>query len=516
MFTVGLVPVVITSQNSVDKPRVTRHIDGGGLPCPPVLVAEYAALDATGLSELLQKREVTPREVGACALAAAESLSRPLNAIVETFPDRVEELGEAAVPGPFAGVPTMLKDLFHGEPGTRCENGSRLCAGWVAPSLGRFTARIREAGLVNLGRTTTSELGVMGTTETLAVGPTCSPWSQEHMAGGSSGGSAAAVGAGIVPVASASDGGGSIRIPASACGTVGLKPSRGRVSWAPQVGEPISGWAVHFMMTRSVRDAARLLDCLAGSETGDPFEIARPARPFAAELGAPVERLRVAVTTRPWCGAERDAEVAAATEHTAKLLGDIGHDVTEDSPRLSWEPFLRAMTDIWAVDLTHTVSGISRYLDRKPGPDTLEGPTLTAYEYGLGVSGLDLMEAAGTVNALAREFGAFFERYDVLLTPTLGRLPAALGVYDPASTASLGETFEAWGPLESFLPPFNATGLPAVSLPCEMSEGGLPIGVQLASGFGAESLLIRLASQVECASPWSGRTPPLHASLASP
>lgn len=331
------------------------------------------------------------------------------------------------------------------------------------------------------------------------------------MAGGSSGGSAAAVGAGIVPVASASDGGGSIRIPASCCGVVGLKPSRGRVTWAPQAGEVLAGWAVHFMVSRSVRDTAGLLDCLAGPADGDPFVLEAPRRPFSDEAGSPVEALRIAYCNEPWAGVASDAEIAAATEATAQLLADLGHEVDLATPHVPWEPFLRAMTDVWSADLAHTIDGIAPLTGRKPGPDTLEGATLAALEYGRTVTAVRLFEAADFVNALAREMGRFFGRWDVLLTPTLGRLPANLGVYDPMERIELHDVFETWSPLKSFLPAFNATGLPAISLPLHMSASGLPIGMQLVGPFGREALLLRLAAQLEVAAPWAGRRPPIHA-----
>jgi amidase len=477
-----------------------------------VRLEEYASYDATGLAELVRQNQVTPAELGACAIAAAEALRQPLNAVVESFGDRAEALRDTPPhEGPFAGVPTMLKDLFHGEAGTVSENGSRLTAGWVAPSESEFTARIRRSGLVNLGRTTTSEFGLMGTTETIAAGRTCTPWSADHMAGGSSGGSAAAVAAGIVPVASASDGGGSIRIPASSCGVVGLKPSRGRVTWAPQAGDVLGGWGVHFMVSRSVRDTATLLDCLAGPADGDPFVLETPRRPFSDEVGAPVERLRIACCSEPWAGVGSDAEIAAATETTSALLAGLGHHVELATPRVPWEPFLQAMTDVWSVDLAHTIDGIAPLTGRKPGPDTLEGATLVALEFGRAVTGVRLFRANDFVNGLAREMGRFFRSWDVLLTPTLGRLPAELGVYDPTEMIELRDVFAKWSPLESFLPVFNATGLPAITLPLQMSARGLPIGMQLVGAFGCEALLLRLAAQLEAAAPWAGRRPPIHA-----
>jgi amidase len=476
---------------------------------------EYARHDATALAQMVARKEVSPRELGACVLAAVEQLNPTLTAVVEAFADRVEDLADTVPPGPFGGVPTMLKDLFHGEAGTVCENGSRLTEGWVTPSEAEFTARIRAAGLVNLGRTTTSEFGIMGTTETVAVGRTCSPWSADHMAGGSSGGAASVVGAGIVPVASASDGGGSIRIPASACGVVGLKPSRGRVTWGPQIAEALSGWAVHFMVTRSVRDTAALLDCVAGPAPGDPFVVAPPARPFREEVGAPVGPLRVAFCTQPWSGDDDDAQVTAATKATAELLESLGHEVAEVRPTFAWEPFLVAMTDVWAADSAHTIDAVAKAVGRAPGPDTVEAPTLAAVQHGRAVSAQRLLAGLDQANALARQMGSFFRQYDVLLTPTLGRLPARLGVYDPTANVPLEETFASWAAGESFLPVFNATGQPAISLPLHQSTDGLPIGMQLVGANGAESLLIRLAAQLEEAAPWSGRRPPLYAGSAA-
>lgn len=472
---------------------------------------EYAAHDATALAALVRSGDVTPGELARCAVAGVEAVDERLNAVVETFTDRADALSFEFHPtGPFGGVPTMLKDLFHGEAGVECGNGSRLAEGWVVPADGEFTTRVRRSGLVNLGRTTTSEFGIMGTTETLAQGPTCTPWSADHMSGGSSGGAAAVVGAGIVPVAIASDGGGSIRIPASACGTVGLKPSRGRVTWGPHVGEALVGWATHFVVTRSVRDTAAMLDALHGPLPGDPFDIVPPVRPYAAEVGAPVERLRVAWCAEPWSGKPSDPEVVAATEATASLLEDLGHSVEHARPRFDWESFLQCMTDVWAADNAHTIDGFARAVGRTPGPDNLEGATWAAVEYGRQVSASRLLDAFDVTNHVARTMGWFFSNYDVLLTPTLGTLPARLGEYDATADIPLHETFDRWSRLESFLPAFNATGQPAISLPLHMSESGLPIGMHLVGRFGDEALLLRLSAQLEEALPWKDRRPPIH------
>ena len=492
----------------------TRNVATGrrAVRVPDVELKEYGSYDAIALAELVADGEVSPRELAECAVTAAEKLNPTLGAVVETYADRAESIGDDLPSGPFRGVPTMVKDLFHGEAGKHCGNGSRLSADWVVSVDTAFYDRIRRSGMVNLGRTTTSEFGILGTTETLAAGITCSPWSADHSAGGSSGGAASVVGAGIVPVASASDGGGSIRIPAASCGVVGLKTSRGRVTWGPQIAEALVGWAVHFMVSRSVRDTAAMLDVLGGPAYGDPFVIPGPERPFLAEVGAPVEPLRIAYWSKPWSGQDADPQLAAATERTAQLLESMGHHVEEATPVFDWEPFLRAMTDVWAAENAHTVDSLAAFLGVTPGPDNLEGSTWAAVEYGRTVTAGQLISAMGEANVLARTMGWFFASHDVLLTPTLGRPVAPLRKYDPTEPIELNQMFDVWSPWESFLPVFNATGQPAITLPLHHDEAGLPIGMQLVGGFGQESLLLRLAAQLEDALPWRDRTPPIHVS----
>jgi amidase len=488
-----------------------------------VEVAEYAQLDAVALADLVARRETTGAELAELALAAAARVQPVLNAVVETWPEVADGVrGDRPAPGggpsserepasPLRGVPVLIKDLFHGAAGRKCENGSRLAAGWVAPFEAEITQRLRRGGLITIGRTTTSEFGILGSTETLARGPTCSPWSAERIAGGSSGGAAAAVAAGIVPIATASDGGGSIRIPASACGTVGLKPTRGRVTWGPGGADPLLGWAVKFVCTRSIRDTAAALDILAGPLPGDPSIAPPPLRPFAAEVGADPGRLAVAVSRRGWSGRPVHPEVAAACDATASVLTELGHDVREADPGLEWEPFLDAMTAVWSADTAHTIDAIAAATGRRPGPDTLEAPTLAMLEHGRRVSAQQLLDAQDTVNALSRKMGAFFADHDVLLTPTLGTLPWRLGVYQPYTPLAPRELFDTWSELECFLPAFNATGQPAISLPLHQSSDGLPIGIQLVGRFGDEAGLLRVAAQLEAAHPWAGRLPPIHA-----
>jgi amidase len=480
-------------------------------------LAEYATADATTIAELVRGRQVSVGEVLTCAATAAERVNPTVNAVLEVYADVVDDADTLELgTGPFAGVPTMLKDLFHGEAGRVCEQGSRLGEGWVVGRDSEFTRRVRRAGLISLGRTTTSEFGILGTTETLAAGRTCTPWSAEHSAGGSSGGAASAVGAGVVPIATASDGGGSIRIPAAACGVVGLKPSRGRITWGPDTAYALLGWAEHFVVSRTVRDTAAMLDALAGPAPGDPYAALAPDRPFAAEVGAPVEPLRVAVWTQPWSGHDPDPEVAEATVATARVLEALGHHVVGDTPHVPWESFFRAMTMVWAADNAHTVDGFAAVVDRPVSLETVEPTTLAAVELGRRLSAQDLMDAFDTANLIARRMGAFFADVDVLLTPTLGRLPARLGTYEPEQELDLAEMFAAWMPWESFLPVINATGQPAISLPLQHSTSGLPIGMHLVSRIGADAVLLRLSAQLEQALPWRDRRPPLHAAAVAP
>ena len=332
------------------------------------------------------------------------------------------------------------------------------------------------------------------------------------MAGGSSGGAGAAVGAGIVPVASGSDGGGSIRIPASACGVVGLKPSRGRISWAPLGGDPLLGWAVQFALTRSVRDAAACLDALAGGLPGDPSPLPQPSRPFTDALAGDPPPSRIACCWEPWSGDDADPEVAAACRATADLLAELGHRPAEARPQFSWEAFLDAMTTVWSVTTAQLVDGFAEAVGREPSPDTLELPTLRMVEHGRSLSGAALLSALDVAGSIGRSMGGFFSEYDLLLTPTLGVLPERLGVYEPEQELEPRELFASWAPLESFLPVFNATGQPAISLPLHMSERGLPIGVQLVARAGDEATLLAVAAQLERALPRDTRVPPRHVS----
>ena len=476
-------------------------------------LAEYAAHDALELAELVRRREVAPQELAALAAEGSARVNDRLGAVIELFEDRVDAAPGADVhDGPFGGVPFLLKDLYHGEAGRVCENGSRLSEGWVVPSETGLIRRFKHAGLVSVGRATTSEWGIMGTTETAMCGPTCSPWSQEHVAGGSSGGGGASVGAGIVPIALASDGGGSIRIPAACCGVVGLKPSRGRISFGPDAGEPLSGWAVRFAVSRSVRDSAALLDALHGPEPGDPTLLPAPEHSYLDECFRDPGRLRIAFCTQPWNGAPEHPEHAAATEMTARVLADLGHHVERAAPAVDWEPFLQCMVDMWSANTAHGIDSFAAALGREPSRDNLEPATYEMWRYGAALSGGEVLAALDHTNVVNRRLGGFFAEWDVLLTPTLGHPQEKLGVYPSWGEASPREVFGNWGHIESFLPAFNCSGQPAISLPLHQAASGLPIGMQLVGRLGDEATLFRVAAQLEEALPWRDRMPPLHVS----
>lgn len=479
-----------------------------------MLVEDYAACDALDLASRVHRGEATPQELASCAVSAHDQVNDRVNAVVAMHvPEESDGIARstAHARAPLAGVPLLVKDLFHGRAGWDCGNGSRLSEGWVSPHEGEILRRCIAAGLVPVGRSTTSEFGVMGTTETLAQGVTASPWSTERMAGGSSGGAAAAVGAGIVPVALASDGGGSIRIPASACGVVGLKPSRGRVPWGLRAKEPLIGWAVQFAVSRTVRDTAALLDALSGPIPHDGEGLAQETTSFLADLDTPPAPLRIAFWTDPWSGHDPDPAVTEATEATAAVLEDLGHRVERGSPAFSWDSYLTAMTDVWSCTTAHTIDGFAQMLGRPVDSSTVEGATLEMVEYGRAVSATRLLSAIDVEMGLTLTMNSFFAEHDVLLTPTLGAVPARVGTYDPVALTPPRETFATWSRWECFLPVFNTTGQPAISLPLQWTDEGLPIGMQFVAGHGRERTLLTLARALEQAIPWSGRRPPTYA-----
>jgi amidase len=480
-----------------------------------ISLRDYTSHDGLGLAELVAKKEVTPRELLDAALQGIAKVNPKLNAVLQTFPELASaEIRESRGQGPFSGVPLLIKELLLQGKNVRCEMGSKLAEGFVASEDSELMARFRRAGFTLAGTTQTPELGYNPTTETRHFGPVRNPWDLTRSAGGSSGGSGAAVAAGIVPIAHANDGGGSIRIPASCDGLVGLKPTRDRIPTGPNYADPLCGLACEFAVTRSVRDAAALLDAVAGPDTGASGHPVPPARPFRQEVGAPPGRLRIAWTTSPASGEKVDPECTRAVHQTVSLLEELGHTLVEDRPRYDWELFLQNVHVIWTSFTAASVNAIAAGMNRKPGPDNLEAVTLACYEDGKRFTAVDLLDAMAHGNLLSREVGRFFETVDVLLTPTIARPPAPLGELnqDRQGMTAMEWTRQVFA-YAPFTPLFNTTGQPAISLPLHWSATGLPVGVQFAGRFGDEATLLRLASQLEHARPWADKRPPVHVAV---
>jgi amidase len=474
---------------------------------------DYTAHDGLGLAELVARKEVTPDELATAAFEAVAKINPRINAVLHTLPkEAAAEIRTGLPRGPFTGVPFLIKEIVLHAKGVRCEMGSKLAQGYVPDADTELMARFRRAGFVLAGTTQTPEFGYNPTTETRAFGPVHNPWDLGRSPGGSSGGSGAAVAAGIVPIAHANDGGGSIRIPASCNGLVGLKPSRDRIPSGPDYGDLLCGLACEFALTRSVRDAAALLDAVAGPDPGAPGHPVPPARPYREQIGMPPGRLRIAWTATPASGAKIDAECERAVHETMRLLESLGHTLIEDRPRYDWEAFLENVHVIWGAFGVASIDFAAAMTGRKPGPDNLEAVTLASYEDGKRYSAIDLLNAMTHCNLVSRQVGAFFEKVDVLVTPTIARQPAPLGELNQNRE---GMTAMEWTrqvfSYVPFTPLFNVTGQPAISLPLHWSADGLPVGVQIAGRFGDEATLLRLAAQLEQARPWAAKRPPIHA-----
>ncbi|HUF87629.1 MAG TPA: amidase family protein [Thermohalobaculum sp.] len=477
-------------------------------------LAEYARLDATGLAELVARREVSPRELAECAARAIEAANPKVNAVVETYADRIEGLDEAALgQGPFRGVPTLIKDIMGYEEGRLVESGSRLCQGMTSPHTLHFAELLRAAGMNILGRTNAPEYSIAGTAENALYGDTSNPWRAGYSAGGSSGGAAAAVAAGMVPAAHGTDIAGSIRIPAGWCGGVGLKPSRGRVSFGPVLDENGFGLSTTFMQTRSIRDTAALLDCLAIPQVGDPFIIPMPAEPYAELIRRAPGRLRIGWSVKPLMGVEVDPEVAEAVVATAKLLAEMGHAVDEVDPKFDAGAVAR-FCDAWFFPFKQRLEGYAARTGREIGPDTLEPVTLAVYRHSCSMNPDIFLEGIAELNGARRRLARVYEDCDIWLGPTLARPAEPWGRYNLGRTDVGYDDYvaEILAVPCQFTVPHNVLGTPALTLPLAMHASGLPIGVQLGAGSAQEHVLLQLGSALEEAMPWADRVPPLHVS----
>jgi amidase len=472
-------------------------------------MSDYESYDAVGLAELVRTGATTPMALLEAAIERVEARNPALNAVVVPMYDEARRCIQAGLPdGPLRGVPFLLKDLGLLYKGTATTFGSRLFTGLVAGHDSTLVARYREAGLVIFGKTNTPEFGITVTTEPALYGPCRNPWSLERTTGGSSGGAAAAVAAGMVPAAHASDGGGSIRIPASCCGLFGLKPTRGRIPAGPDVGEGWNGMSSDHVITRTVRDSAAFLDISAGPSLGDPYWAPPPAGPFLAEVGRDPGKLRIAFTATPPSGAKVEPQCVAAVQDAAQLCAELGHTVTEGAPALDYERFQEAVVIIINTNTAAMLAAGAKVLGRDVTEEDVEYVTWRGAKAGKETLAPDYVEAVRVVHRTGRRVAQFFEAQDVLLSPVLLQPPVPLGYLNTHSKdvrTYVKHLYSFFG----FTNLFNATGQPAMSVPLYWTPDNLPVGLQFAARFGDEALLLRLAAQLEQARPWKDRRPGL-------
>ncbi len=469
---------------------------------------QLADLDATATAELVRSGEVSPRELVDAAIARTERHNTELGAVIVPLFDAARAAAGAARPGPFRGVPILIKDICATIGGVLQTSGLLPLrqAGYTAPHSSYLVTALERAGFIVLGKTNTSELGILPSTEPPAWPPTRNPYDTGRTPGGSSGGAASAVAAGLVPIAHASDGGGSIRIPASCCGLFGLKPSRGRISLAPDYGDVIGGLVNEHVVTRSVRDSAALLDVLAGLQPGDPYAAPPPPPSYVGALAAPPPALRVGFATRRLLPdgqlAEPHPECVAAVAHAAALLGALGHTVEPAEIATLHDPeWIARFLTIWAVGVAAQLSDASRTLGRAIGPEEVEVLTHALGELGRMVPGAVYAESWTWLHRASRRIAEFWTTYDLWLTPTVTEPPPPLGTFRSPPDDPLAGIFRA-GAFAPFTAPFNTTGQPACSIPLYQNAAGLPIGVQLVAAYGREDLLLQVAAQLEAAQPF--------------
>ena len=478
---------------------------------------DTAWLDATGQAALVRDGSISPVELVDGAIDRISALNPTLNAVIHELFDRARSA--AAAPdlpdGPFRGVPLLLKDLGAELAGTPFCEGTAFAGDYRSTVDQELTKRFLRAGFVICGKTNTPEFGILPTTEPARFGPSRNPWNTDHSTGGSSGGSAAAVASGMVPVAHANDGGGSIRIPASCCGLVGLKPTRARVSLAPQYGDLMGGLVAEHVVTRSVRDSAAILDAVAGPVPGDPYwapPLRGPSFAAAAAVGAGAAPagLRVAVLTASPTGSAVHPDCVRATEQTAALCESLGHHIEEAALKVDGDSFTEHFINVWAAGNAWTLLDWERRVGRTATEDDVEPLTWSLIEVGRALDSGHHLLSVQELQKMTRQIAEYFEGIDVLLTPTLGEPPAPLGTFDSPPGEPLTGLFRS-AAYVPFTPPFNVTGQPGISLPLHWNDAGLPIGVQFVGRFGAEETLLSLAGQLEHAAPWAHRRPPVSA-----
>jgi len=468
----------------------------------------YERYDGLGLAELVARGECSAAELIEAAIARTEQRNAAIGAVVIPMFEAAREAAQQLQPAaaPFGGVPFLLKDLHLALPGVRLCNGSQFFADYIPQVESEMVARYRRAGLITFGKSHSPELGLTTTTESRLFGQTRNPWNPAHTAGGSSGGAAAAVAAGLLPLANASDGGGSIRIPASCCGLFGLKPTRGRTPLGPLSGEGWSGMSTVHAITRSVRDSAALLDATAGPDDGAPYAAQPPQRPWLEEVPRAPGRLRIAMREETWNGAPVHPDCSEALRDAAALCEELGHEIVPAQANFDAEALRIASLTIIGAQTRALLEARAAELGRALQQDDVEPGTWAVAEIGAARSATDYVRALNTIHAAGREMAASFSHCDLLLTPTMAAPPAPLGVLslsNPDGKAQNDALMQAVG----FTQLINITGNPAMSVPLWWNEAGLPIGVQFTAPMDDEAQLFRLAGQLEAARPWAERRP---------
>lgn len=469
---------------------------------------EYARYDAIGLAELIRHGDISGMELALLAYQGIEKLNPILNFMAHIIPRQELEYTATDSHRPFGGVPFFTKEGNVAMKGQPWNMASRLGVGITSDDDDELLKRFRRAGLTIMGQSTAPEWGNAATTESVLHGPTLNPWNPAHMTGGSSGGAAAAVASGVIPIAHASDAGGSTRIPASCCGLVGLKTTRGRT---PGSQDKIFALAVNDVLSRSVRDSALMLDCLHGPEVGDTYYVAPPERPYIEELAIPPKPLKIAYTTRSPSGATVDADCVEGVELALRACEAMGHHIEERILPYDWESLIAANLDLYAFGHPYRVAMAEQATSRKSGVETRETCNLAMLEYAKQITMLDFARHMNDRYQICVNMGQFFSEYDIFVSPVTNCSALPIGEMNANKP---GLTATSWfdqilANYASFTPVYNTTGQPAISLPLYHSEVGLPIGVQFASRHGDEAILIRLASQLEEAMPWQQRKPPI-------
>jgi len=472
---------------------------------------KFSLLDATALAELVRRGKVKPVELVDAAIERIERLNPRLNAVVTKAYEMSREAATGELPdGPFHGVPFLLKDLFADCAGVATTSGSEFLKDYVPDHDSELVSRYKRAGLLILGRTNTSEFAILPTTEPRLFGATLNPWDTTRSPGGSSGGSAVAVAAGMVPMAHAEDTGGSIRVPSSCCGVFGLKPTRARNPLGPDLGDVFGGFVVEHAITRSVRDSAALLDATSGPDVGDPYRAPPPERPFLEEVGTDPGKLRIAFSETSPTGVPVHEDCAKAVQNVARLCEELGHEVEEMNVEMEVEAVVQAFTNMFAAGNAWFMDTMAIRSGRTPTPELFEPLTWVLCEMGRGLSAPACMMAITTLQRASREIERMFFDYDAVLTPTMPEPPPPLGSFDSPPEMPLQGLLRAAN-MVPFTSIANFTGLPAMSVPLHWNDDGLPIGTQFIGRFGEEGLLFRLAAQLEEARPWADRRPPVSA-----